>query len=121
MPPIRDPVVRERINAWIVAGTPATEIERRLREFGLTPEEAVRLIDDTLAGLIDAESNIRRSAERRDILRGGAWCLGGVAFLAAGLATFHWLGRLPVGPVGLFVVSAAALGRGGFLILRALT
>ena len=120
-PTIDDEIARKRIGDWIAAGTPATEIERRLRDSGLAPEKAASLIDEALSGIIAADSRVRRTAERGELLWGILWCLCGLAFLAGGLVSFHLFGRLPVGPVGVFLVSAAALGRGGFLILRAMT
>jgi hypothetical protein len=103
--------LHSEIAAWRDAGVPVPEIERRLRERGLDPEEVSEIVDATFAHQVSGAALRQRRRDRLVLIGGVCLCLLGILCLVGGIVATN---------INLFGVGAALFGGGATLIIRAL-
>jgi len=103
--------LHSEVAAWRDAGLAVPEIERRLRERGLDPEQVSRVVDATLADQVSSATLWKRERDRLLLLGGVGLCLMGVLTFVGGIMTTN---------INLFALGAVVFGSRVTLIIRTL-
>jgi hypothetical protein len=77
--------LRELVAAWAAAGVTVPEIERRLNERGVRPDEVSKIVDSVLAKKVSDAAEVQRRKDRITSIWGIGFCIGGVAAVVAGI------------------------------------
>jgi hypothetical protein len=106
--------LRDKVAGWFRAGLRAPEIERRLRESGVSPEKAAGIVDAALAKHMAVAGAAQRRKDRVALLCGTGLCAAGVLLLVVGLLQVD---RFGIGPLA---GGLAGVVGGSSLIIRTL-
>jgi hypothetical protein len=114
-----DPRLSSQVRAWLDRGLTVPEMERRLSEGGVAPEDASSIVDEVLAHQVSDSLAAERRQARGPFWGGVALCLLGTLLMVAGVLAFVRPEMGIPAHVAVFAVGGATVGAGIRLILQA--